>query len=237
MSKLVESILENDLVSAQAIFEERIAAIAERKLLEVKKMVQEQTFPSGRAGVEARKKAGFRRAIDVLGDPTAARKKPLVKVKKKKTVKEAVDVQPDPEGRVRGGKARPDKGTIRRKVAAAVLKAGRKAGSAAGEAAVRLSRARGAWKQYQAQKKSQFPDDMHQTQTPKKSGELTGNSPSAIAQRVKSHAKAAIAQADAKRMRKSAWERSVGGKVAPAAIGAAKLGGRIIGSMLSGMDE
>lgn len=74
MSKLVESILENDFVSAQAIFEERIAAIAERKLLEVKKMVQEQTFPAGVAGVEARKKAGFKRASDVLGDPTAGRK-------------------------------------------------------------------------------------------------------------------------------------------------------------------
>lgn len=233
MSKLVESILENDFVSAQAIFEERIAAIAERKLLEVKKMVQEQTFPSGLAGVEARKKAGFRRAIDVLGDPTVARKKPLIKVKKKKTVKEAVDVQPDPEGRVRGGKARPEKGTLRRKAAAAVIKTSRKLGSAAGEAAVRISTARDIWKQYQAQKKSQAPS----IEEPKKAVKSGGNAPSAMMQRIKSHAKDVVARADADRLKKTAWQRSVGGKVAPVAkgaLGVAKLGGRIVGGMLSG---
>lgn len=74
MSQLLEHILNGDYVSANELFEERMVELQEQKLYEVKRMIQEQTFPSGVAGVEARKKAGFRKASDVLGDPTEGRK-------------------------------------------------------------------------------------------------------------------------------------------------------------------
>lgn len=265
MSKLVESILENDFVTAQAIFEERINAIAEKKLLENKKMIQEQNFPYSLAGVEARKKAGFKRAIDVLGDPTATRKKPLVKLKKKK-IKEAVEVQPDPEGKVRGGKEKTlrSKSTkehpIMRKIAATILKAGRKVKGK--EFTKSYLSAKKSYQADQEKPKSQFPDDMHKTQTsqPKTSDEVHGYGVTALKQRANLRRKEA-AETREKRSQEAeksaaekakaerdipAWKRSIGGKIvtsapsvakgtAKGALGAAKLGGRILSGMMAGI--
>lgn len=85
MSKpLVESIIDKDFVLAESLFRDRLEIIKEQKLFELKKIVQaEAAFPSGAAGVAARKAAGFRRASDVLGDPTAD-KKPKVSAAKPK---------------------------------------------------------------------------------------------------------------------------------------------------------
>lgn len=89
MRDLVESILTGDNVEAGRLFESHMESIVEKKLYEKKRMMQaEASFPGGRAGVEARKAAGFRKATDVLGDPSKSKLKPLVKLKKKKTVKE-----------------------------------------------------------------------------------------------------------------------------------------------------
>ena len=75
MRDLIHNILSENYVAAEDSFQSHMNEIMENKLYEVKKMVQEQHFPTGIAGVEARKKAGFKRASDVLGDPTAGRKK------------------------------------------------------------------------------------------------------------------------------------------------------------------
>jgi len=168
MSALLESILNGDYVSANEIFEQKMVELQEQKLVEAKKQIQAEMFGMSRAEIEAKKKAGYRKAADVLGDPRDIKIKPLVKTKKikKKKVTEAVEVQPDPEGRVRGGSAK--KGTFRRKLGAAAIKAVRKSsrtiGDIGAEVAGRVSAAKQA---YQAHKASQspFPSDMHQTQT------------------------------------------------------------------------
>ena len=166
MSILLEQILNGDYVSANELFEERMLELQERKLYEAKRMMQAEAFgvlKFTKAEIEEKKRQGYRRASEVLGDPSK-KMKPLVKLKKKK-VTEAVDVQPDPESRVRGGKAKPAKGTMKRNIMAAVArgirKTARAAGTAAGNVAVAAHRAREA----SSQSTSPFPSDMHKTQT------------------------------------------------------------------------
>lgn len=99
MSDLVESILENDLVLSQKILEERISDIVEKKLYEKKRMMQAESFGMlkfTKAEIEAKKKAGYRKASDVLGDPakiqlSAATKKYRKSVKKKEVSEEQID--------------------------------------------------------------------------------------------------------------------------------------------------
>ena len=176
MCDLVEHILNKDYLSANELFEERMIKLQEKKLYESKRMIASEMNEAA-GGLTAkeiadRRARGFVKASEVLRDPRDIEitlNKNVRKIKKKKVVKEAApEVQPDPEGKVRGGQTRPVKGTFRRKAAAAVLKTARKVGSAAGEAAVRINRAKEVWNQYQQQKQSQtqspFPTDMHQTQ-------------------------------------------------------------------------
>lgn len=91
MSQLLEHILNKDYLSANELFEERMVELQEQKLYESKRMMQAEVF--GRLSpkeIEDRKKAGYRKATEVLGDPTRQKMKPLVKLKKKitKVVKE-----------------------------------------------------------------------------------------------------------------------------------------------------
>lgn len=70
MSNLVESILSEDYVSASNIFESRLNEIAEKKLIEMKKMLQtEITGGLTKADIAKRRKAGYVRASEVLPDP------------------------------------------------------------------------------------------------------------------------------------------------------------------------
>ena len=173
MSQLLEHILNGDYVSANDLFEERMVELQEKKLYESKRMIQAEAVGGlTKADIEARRKAGYRKASDVLDDPRD-RPLPLVGSKRKSPVKrkkvnEMVDVQPDPEGRIRGGNSRPVKGTFKRKVAAGVLKTARKMGNIAADTANKVSRAKEVWGEYQKQKAQQsaspFPTDMHQTQ-------------------------------------------------------------------------
>lgn len=121
MSKLIESIASGDFVSANKLFEQRIEQIAEKKLYESKRMIQSEAFGKlTKQEIEDRKKAGYRKAADVLGDPSRHKMKPLVKLKKKivKTVKEdALD-----EIKLPGEVA----GSFGRNVAARLIKTGRK---------------------------------------------------------------------------------------------------------------
>lgn len=78
MSKLIESILDGDYVSANQLFEDRMIAIQERKLHEVKRDMQAEVF-GGKTPAEVRASPGYRgRASDILGDPTAGRRKTFV---------------------------------------------------------------------------------------------------------------------------------------------------------------
>lgn len=95
MDKLVEKILKNELVSATEIFEERMATIAEKKLYEAKRSIaaniDEALGGMTRAEIEAKKKAGYRKAADVLSDPRDIKIEPLVKTKKKAVKEETLD--------------------------------------------------------------------------------------------------------------------------------------------------
>lgn len=94
MRDLLEHILNENYVGAQDSFHSRMSEIMERKLCENKRMMQSEAFGMlkfTKDEIEAKKKAGFRKASDVLGDPSKAKMKPLVKLKKKKVSEEALD--------------------------------------------------------------------------------------------------------------------------------------------------
>lgn len=85
MSKqLIESIIDDNLVEAKDIFAERMEEILECKLYEAKRMIQAELNEAKPGGgfttseIEARKKAGFRRASEVLGG-TETKKSPAAK--------------------------------------------------------------------------------------------------------------------------------------------------------------
>ena len=70
MSNLTESIIDKDLVNAKRLFESRMEEILERKLCEAKKMLQAESVGGlTKAEIEARRKAGYKKAADILPDP------------------------------------------------------------------------------------------------------------------------------------------------------------------------
>lgn len=70
MKDLVENILSENYVSAQDIFESRMQKIVEKKLCEMRKDMQAEAFGGlSKQDIEARKKAGYKRASEVLPDP------------------------------------------------------------------------------------------------------------------------------------------------------------------------
>ena len=84
MSKLIESILDGDYVSANHLFEKRMIDIQEQKLHEVKRDMQAEVFGGlSPADIEARKKAGYRKAADVWGDPADKQKGRISDAKKR----------------------------------------------------------------------------------------------------------------------------------------------------------
>ena len=102
MSKeLIENIIDNDLVTANKIFESRLDSIMEKKLYEVKRRVaanmQEVFGALSKKDIEDRRKAGYRKASEVLGDPRAkenlspAARKIKQAEKKRKVSEEALD--------------------------------------------------------------------------------------------------------------------------------------------------
>lgn len=89
--QLVESITSKNMIEASDVFEAKIAKIMERKMYEMKRMMQAEVFGGlTPAEIEARKKAGYRKAADVLGDPRDKRKRkiPLPDMKKEKKIAE-----------------------------------------------------------------------------------------------------------------------------------------------------
>jgi hypothetical protein len=189
---LVESILDKNFVLAESLFQEKLNSIMEKKLYEKKRMVaadmNEALGGLTRQEIEDRKKAGYKKASDVLPDPRDIKIKPLVKVKKK--VSEAVDVQSDPEGKVRGGKARPVKGTLRRKMGAAAIKAVRKTSRAISDYAKPPEQNDSIWKKSAGAEPSQPKEVKKKEKTDsflKKDYTGAGNTPTAMAGRLAQH--------------------------------------------------
>ena len=162
------------MLEANDMVEAKLAEIRERKMYEMKRMYaarMDEIFGAlTKADIEARRKSGYKKASEVLGDPREKERKsprinPGAKIIKKK-VSEAVDVEPDPEGRVRGGEPKPGKpvkGTFKRKAAAAAIKGVRKTanvvGAVAGRAAGGAMRAKAAYDAYQKMRASTKPSD------------------------------------------------------------------------------
>jgi hypothetical protein len=70
MNKLLENILNENYISANELFEEKLSEIQEKKLIEMKKCIQAESM-SGltKADIEAKRKAGYVKASEVLPDP------------------------------------------------------------------------------------------------------------------------------------------------------------------------
>lgn len=120
-TNLIEHIITGNFVSANELLEQKMLEIQEKKLYEKKRMIQAEAFGGlTKDEIESRKKAGYKKAADVLGDPSRHKMKPLVKLKKRivKVVKEdSLD-----EIKLPGDVA----GSFMRNVAARGLKLGRK---------------------------------------------------------------------------------------------------------------
>ncbi len=95
--QLVESILSKNMLEANDIFEAKLKDIREKKMYEMKRMFQAEVFGGlSPAEIEARKKAGYKRASEVLGDPRAKkpgekRLNPQAKIIKKKIAEDSLD--------------------------------------------------------------------------------------------------------------------------------------------------
>ena len=87
MIDLVEQILSENYVSANDLFEYRMRELAETKTIEMKKQLQAEAMGGmTKAEIEARRRMGWQKAADVLGDPRDKKiEKPKKKLKKKLT--------------------------------------------------------------------------------------------------------------------------------------------------------
>lgn len=84
MSDLLEHILDQDYISANDLFESKMVELQEKKLYEKKRIMQAEVFGGlSPEEIAARKKMGYRKASDVLGDPDVAKKKMIAAAKKK----------------------------------------------------------------------------------------------------------------------------------------------------------
>ncbi len=98
MSKhLIESIISDDLLQASDIFEAKLNEIRARKMYEMKRMYQSEAFGGlTKDEIEMRKKAGYKKASEILGDPMAKkpgekRLNPSAKIIKKKVAEDVLD--------------------------------------------------------------------------------------------------------------------------------------------------
>ena len=118
MSQLLEHILDGDFISANELFESKMAELQEQKLCEAKKELQAEVFGGlTHAQIQARKELGWKKAADVLEDPRSRKVKGITKFSavkkksaKKKTVKEDVsrsEVEAEKQKLTAAGKAHP----------------------------------------------------------------------------------------------------------------------------------
>ena len=207
-----------------------------RKMYEMKRMYASEAFGGlTKQEIEDRKKAGYKKASEILGDPREKERKsprinPGAKILKKK-VSEAVDVEPDPEGRVRGGEpksGKPVKGTFKRKAVAVAMKGVRKTASLAGKAvnktldiahgigaANKLSRLRKMRKERDAARAAEKVSNKSDDSKKSKKGLKAKRSEYSDTPGGRNRRKAdeRLARREGPESGKSAWERSIGGKI------------------------
>ena len=224
------------MLEANDMVEAKMAEIRERKMYEMKRMFASEAFGGlTKQEIEARKKAGYKKASEVLGDPREKERKsprinPGAKILKKK-VSEAVDVEPDPEGRVRGGEpksGKPVKGTFKRKAVAVAMKGVRKTASLAGKAvnktldiahgigaANKLSRLRKMRKERDAARAAEKVSNKSDDSKKSKKGLKAKRSEYSDTPGGRNRRKAdeRLARREGPESGKSAWERSIGGKI------------------------
>lgn len=148
MSALLESILNGDYVSANDLFEQKMSELQEKKLVESKKQIQAEMFGMTRAEIEAKKKAGYRKAADVLGDPRDIK----ISVKKKDDNKKKKSVKEETLDELTAGDVAKGVGYA----AGKAIRAGVRTG---GDVAYRLKRAYRLVRMKRHQAQSQKPTD------------------------------------------------------------------------------
>lgn len=224
------------MLEANDMVEAKMAEIRERKMYEMKRMYASEAFGGlTKQEIEDRKKAGYKKASEILGDPREKERKsprinPGAKILKKK-VSEAVDVEPDPEGRVRGGEpksGKPVKGTFKRKAVAVAMKGVRKTASLAGKAvnktldiahgigaANKLSRLRKMRKERDAARAAEKVSNKSDDSKKSKKGLKAKRSEYSDTPGGRNRRKAdeRLARREGPESGKSAWERSIGGKI------------------------
>ena len=93
--QLVESVLSGNMLEANDMVEARLAEIREKKMYEMKRMYAAESVGGlTKAEIEARRKAGYKKASEVLGDPrkgTTSIPGHTFKKVKKKVVEESLD--------------------------------------------------------------------------------------------------------------------------------------------------
>jgi len=96
--QLIESIVSNNMLEANDMVEAKLAEIRERKIYEMKRMFaakMDEAFGGlTNAEIEARKKAGYKKASEVLGDPRDKKSEKLnpgAKILKKKVAEQTLD--------------------------------------------------------------------------------------------------------------------------------------------------
>ena len=95
--ELVESILSKNMLEANDMVENQLAQIRERKMYEMKRMYQAEAFGGlTKDEIADRKKAGYKKASDILGDPQAKQRReirlnPEAKIIKKKIAEDSID--------------------------------------------------------------------------------------------------------------------------------------------------
>jgi hypothetical protein len=163
MSKLLESILNEDYVSANELFEERMVKLQEQKLYEEKRMIASEMNEAVGAltakEIADRRARGFVKASEVLRDPRDIKitlNKNVKKTKKKKVSEESLD---------EAGLAPTKTGKFYR----TGLKTGRAIGGAIGSLRQKIRTSREVIQNYKDEKakeaQSSFPQGMHDTQS------------------------------------------------------------------------
>ena len=227
------------MLEANDMVEAKMAEIRERKMYEMKRMyaanMTEIFGALTKADIKARREAGYKKASEVLGDPREKERKsprinPGAKILKK-IVSEAVEVEPDPVGRVRGGEPKSGKsvkGTFKRKAVAAAIKGVRKTASLAGKAvnktldvahgigaANKLSRLRKMRKERDAARAAEKVSNKSDDSKKSKKGLKAKRSEYSDTPGGRNRRKAdeRLARREGPESGKSAWERSIGGKI------------------------
>ena len=200
--QLIESIVSKNMLEASDMLEAKLDEIKEKKMYEMKRMFAAKMYEGvgglTKAEIEARKKAGYRKASEVLGDPrkgTTSIPGHTFKKVKKKVVEESLD-EDTMANVVKMMNTLRSKG-IRGRIGRATLK-----------------RVRGRESTYDPLKQAEkFAKDKPEAAKPEAPKPKSLDYPDTPGGRNRKKADERLAKREGPESGKSAWERSVGGKI------------------------